>query len=58
MTGFGWSFYGFFIAAAVWMVVYFIWAFAAARVDKPQGLSPQPEAGRLSPQPSNDERPQ
>lgn len=31
MTGFGWSFYGFFLAASVWMVGYFVWAFAAAR---------------------------
>ncbi len=28
--GFGWSFYGFFLATAVWMVLYFIWAVAAA----------------------------
>lgn len=33
MVGFGWSFYGFFIAASIWMVLYFIWAFAAARGD-------------------------
>lgn len=26
MNGFGWSFYGFFIAAAVWIVAYFVWA--------------------------------
>jgi hypothetical protein len=31
--GFGWSFYGFFIAAAVWMAAYFIWAFGAAAGD-------------------------
>jgi len=28
--GFGWSFYGFFIAAGVWLVLYFAWAFTAA----------------------------
>ena len=28
--GFGASFYGFFIAAAVWLLVYFLWAFKAA----------------------------
>jgi hypothetical protein len=27
--GFGWSFYGFFVAAGVWLVVYFVWAFKA-----------------------------
>jgi hypothetical protein len=27
--GFGWSFYGFFVAAAVWMALYFAWAFAS-----------------------------
>lgn len=26
--GFGWSFYGFFAAAAVWLVIYFLWTFA------------------------------
>jgi hypothetical protein len=25
--GFGWSFYGFFIAAALWIVAYFVCAF-------------------------------
>jgi hypothetical protein len=24
--GFGWSFYGFFIAAAAWVACYFLWA--------------------------------
>jgi len=28
--GFGWSFYGFFIAAGVWLILYFVWAFKAA----------------------------
>jgi hypothetical protein len=26
MNGFGWSFYGFFIAAALWIAIYFVWA--------------------------------
>jgi len=26
MTGFGWSFYGFFLAAALWIGGYFAWA--------------------------------
>ena len=26
MNGFGWSFYGFFIAAAAWIAAYFYWA--------------------------------
>jgi hypothetical protein len=33
-VGFGASFYGFFIAAAVWLVVYFAWAARAARRDE------------------------
>lgn len=28
-VGFGWSFYGFFIAAALWIAAYFVGAFAA-----------------------------
>jgi hypothetical protein len=32
--GFGWSFYGFFIAAAVWLFLYFVWAFKAAARDR------------------------
>ena len=28
MTGFGWNFYGFFVAAAVWVIAYNIWAWA------------------------------
>jgi hypothetical protein len=24
--GFGWSFYGFFVAAGVWLLLYFVWA--------------------------------
>ena len=32
--GFGWSFYGFFAAAAAWLVGYFLWAFRAAARDR------------------------
>jgi hypothetical protein len=32
--GFGWSFYGFFIAAVVWLLLYFTWAFRAAARDR------------------------
>jgi heme/copper-type cytochrome/quinol oxidase subunit 2 len=32
--GFGWSFYGFFIAAVVWLLLYFAWAFRAAARDR------------------------
>lgn len=35
-TGFGWSFYGFFLAAVVWLVVYFAWAARAAARDRRQ----------------------
>ncbi len=35
--GFGWSLYGFFIAAVVWLAVYFLWAWRAARHDREQG---------------------
>ena len=32
MNGFGWNFYGFFVAAALWLGAYFVWArFASAR---------------------------
>ena len=27
--GFGWSFYGFFIVAALWITCYFVWVLAA-----------------------------
>ncbi len=30
MTGFGWSFYGFFGAAGLWLGLYFLWAVRAA----------------------------
>jgi hypothetical protein len=33
-VGFGWSFYGFFALAAVWMAAYFAWAFHAASEDE------------------------
>ena len=32
--GFGLSFYGFFLAAAVWMCVYFAWVGAAERLER------------------------
>jgi hypothetical protein len=35
--GFGWSFYGFFVAAAVWLLLYFVWAGRAAAHDREQG---------------------
>ncbi len=34
--GFGWSFYGFFLAAVVWLAVYFVWAARAAARDRQQ----------------------
>jgi hypothetical protein len=35
--GFGWTFYGFFIGAAVWLVGYFIWSFIMAARDRSRG---------------------
>lgn len=35
--GFGWSFYGFFLAASAWLLVYFVWAWRAARRDRVGG---------------------
>lgn len=32
--GFGWSFYGFFVAAGAWLIVYFTWAWLAAQRDR------------------------
>ena len=29
MIGFGWNFYGFFLAAAAWLTCYFLWAWRA-----------------------------
>lgn len=34
MTGFTWNFYGFFSAAAAWVVVYFLWAWRANAADR------------------------
>ena len=31
--GFGWSFYGFFVVAAAWCVVYLAWALAKNRAE-------------------------
>jgi hypothetical protein len=33
-VGFGWSFYGFFVAAAIWMMLYFIGAWRADARDR------------------------
>lgn len=35
--GFGWSFYGFFVAAAVWLGLYFLWAARQATRDRDRG---------------------
>ena len=35
--GFGWSFYGFFAAAAGWLAIYFLWAWRAALRDRQKG---------------------
>jgi hypothetical protein len=32
--GFGWSFYGFFLCAVVWLAAYFVWAARAAARDR------------------------
>jgi hypothetical protein len=32
--GFGWSFYGFFVGAALWLLLYFVWAIRAAARDR------------------------
>ena len=40
--GFGWSFYGFFVAAAVWLVLYFVWAFEAAARDRGEAVDDSP----------------
>jgi hypothetical protein len=37
MPGFGWSFYGFFVAAAVWLTLYFVWAWRAAAAERDRG---------------------
>jgi hypothetical protein len=36
-VGFGVSFYGFFVAAALWLAAYFAWAVRAARRDRDEG---------------------
>lgn len=36
-VGFGWSFYGFFVAAALWIAAYFFWAWRAAGQDRAAG---------------------
>lgn len=33
MNGFGWNFYGFFIVAAAWLSLYFVWAWWAGAKD-------------------------
>ena len=35
--GFGASFYGFFVAAAAWLIGYFLWAVKAAADDERRG---------------------
>jgi heme/copper-type cytochrome/quinol oxidase subunit 2 len=37
--GFGWSFYGFFFAAVLWLLLYFVWAVRAAARDRKRGES-------------------
>jgi Na+-transporting methylmalonyl-CoA/oxaloacetate decarboxylase gamma subunit len=32
--GFGWSFYGFFVLAVLWLAAYFVWAIGAAVRDR------------------------
>jgi hypothetical protein len=34
IMGFGWGLYGFFVAAAIWMAVYFYWAWRADLRDR------------------------
>ena len=34
MNGFGWNFYGFFIAAATWLGLYFVWAWWVSAKDE------------------------
>lgn len=36
MPGFGWNFYGFFAAAASWVICYFLWAWWAGRRRRPR----------------------
>ena len=37
MNGFGPSFYGFFVAAVIWLVAYFVWAFRASARERRRG---------------------
>jgi hypothetical protein len=37
MPGFGFSFYGFFLLAAIWLVAYFAWSLSAAARDRDRG---------------------
>lgn len=39
-VGFGWGFYGFFVAAVAWLVVYFLWAWRAAGRDRANHRDP------------------
>lgn len=43
--GFGWSLYGFFVAAAIWMAVYFYWAWRADLRDRARAQG-RPDRGR------------
>jgi hypothetical protein len=36
-VGFGWSFFGFFFAAGLWLAAYFVWAVRAAARDRRRG---------------------
>lgn len=33
-VGFGWNLYGFFVAALIWLAIYFTWASRAAAADR------------------------
>lgn len=35
--GFGWGLYGFFVAAVIWIALYFLWAWRAAARDRQEG---------------------
>lgn len=38
-VGFGWNLYGFFVAALIWLAVYFSWARHAAARDRERELT-------------------
>jgi hypothetical protein len=40
--GFGWSFYGFFVLAVLWLGAYFAWAVRAAGRDRNEGRDEGP----------------